>query len=62
MVIRFNFFRIFFYCLLATLLSVSGMGFFDKPLEFCLVFAIIYFIEGEAREDAFPWPTDEEEE
>lgn len=50
--IRINFIRMFLYGLLGTLLSVSGIGFFTHTLTFCLVFAIIFLIEGEIRKEA----------
>lgn len=52
MTIRINFIRMFLYGLLGTLLSVSGIGFFDQTLTFCLVFAIIFLIEGEIRKES----------
>lgn len=52
MVIKINFIRMFLYGLLGTLLSVSGIGFFDNTLTFCLVFAIIFLIEGEIKREA----------
>ena len=52
MVIKINFIRMFFYGLLGTLLSVSGIGFFDNTLTFCLVFAIVFLIEGEIKKEA----------
>lgn len=52
MVIKINFIRMFLYGLLGTLLSVSGIGFFDNTLTFCLVFAIIFLIEGEIKKEA----------
>jgi hypothetical protein len=42
----------FFYCLLGTLLSVSGIGFFNQTMTFCLVFALVLLIEGEAKREA----------
>jgi hypothetical protein len=51
MVLRINFLRLFFYSLLATLLSVSGLGPFTQPLTFCLIFAIIFLIEGEIKSE-----------
>lgn len=52
MVFKINFIRMFLYGLLGTLLSVSGIGFFTHTLTFCLVFAIIFLIEGEVRKEA----------
>lgn len=51
MVIKINFIRIFLYGLLGTLLSVSGIGFFTQTLTFCLVFAIVFLIEKEIRDE-----------
>ena len=42
----------FLYGLLGTLLSVSGIGFFNQTMTFCLVFAIIFLIEGEIKKEA----------
>lgn len=52
MTIRINFIRMFLYGLLGTLLSVSGIGFFTDTLSFCLVFAIVFLIEGEIRKES----------
>lgn len=52
MVIKLNFIRMFLYGLLGTLLSVSGIGLFAETLTFCLVFAIIFLIEGEVRKES----------
>ena len=52
MTIRINFIRMFLYGLLGTLLSVSGIGLFTNTLTFCLVFAIIFLIEGEIRRES----------
>lgn len=52
MVIKLNFIRMFLYGLLGTLLSVSGIGLFTETLTFCLVFAIIFLIEGEVRKES----------
>ena len=51
MVIKINFIRMFLYGLLGTLLSVSGIGFFDQTLTYCLVFAIVFLIEGEIKRE-----------
>ena len=61
MVIKINFIRMFLYGLLGTLLSVSGIGFFTHTLTFCLVFAIIFLIEGDELRFKIagtnnPWP------
>lgn len=52
MVIKINFIRMFLYGLLGTLLSVSGIGFFTQTMAFCLVFAIVFLIEGEIKKEA----------
>lgn len=52
MVVKINFIRMFLYGLLGTLLSVSGIGFFDQTMPFCLVFALVFLIEGEIRREA----------
>lgn len=52
MVLKINFIRMFLYGLLGTLLSVSGIGFFNQTMTFCLVFAIIFLIEGEIKKEA----------
>jgi hypothetical protein len=66
MSIRINFIRVFFYCLLGTLLAACGIGFFTEPLKFGLVFAIVLIIENEARTDAieelFPQEDEDEDE
>lgn len=57
-----NFVRVFFYCLLGTLLASLGIGIFNQPLQFCLIFAIVYFIEEEARSEYIIYDDAEDEE